>query len=148
MEDPVWFEGICDGLLSKVATWHANYHTLGDAHSTRDFLNNEMQIVPMITKRVHTIAFSEPETIYLRKIMKKYCDNKALIEEVNAFTSNWKAKPLALNKTRKFRLALYPEHVQQMFETLVKAKREHLKGTSVDTMIEIAKKEGKDLFSL
>jgi hypothetical protein len=148
MEEPVWFAGVCDVLLSKIATWNANYYTTGDAHSTRDFLNEEMRIVPVITKRVHTIAFSEPETVYLRKIMKKYCSNKPLVEEVNSFTSNWKAKPLALNKTRKFRLALYPEHVQQILDALIKAKREHLNVTSVDKMIEESKNTGKDLFGL
>lgn len=147
MEKPIWFAGACDSLLAKVKAWH-EYYDLGTIYSTRKFLNEQFKIEDKVTKRVHAISFTKQEITYFKIFIDYYCPNKLLTQEIDGVTAMWKSAPLANYNMRKLTLSFFPEHVKLIYDTLLKAKKEATMGKSMDTVIEEAKKSGKDLFEV
>lgn len=158
---PLWFAGICDDLLAKVAIWNQAYW-YGEIHSTRKWLDPKTgQVVDKPTRMAHWIPFKELELDHLIRIVGILRPGSDLVRELEDVKKVWKyGKPvqgyrymrsywskvnLPQGLHRVIVMCFYPEHVKDILAMLVEAKTGQ-KSSALDTAVEAAKQAGKDLF--
>lgn len=157
---PLWFAGICDELLTKVAIWDQAYW-VGEVHSTRQFLELDGRIVDKPTKIAHELPLREIELDHMIRILEAMRPESQLLGEFQDIKKIWKyGKPvrgfrfmksywsrftLPQGIHRVITIAFYPEHVKEVLNTLLEAKTGQ-KVATIDAVVEKQKESGKDLF--
>lgn len=144
---PIWFSGICDGLLLKIATWHKNYDR-GDIHSTKDWRDFDGSVKKVIVKRIHRIPFSSPELEHLQRILSDMPLGEEIGKQIGIIKDEvWKNGTLIKGNQRILELAFYPHQVEQMYK-LLQACKNAPKTRIIDKAIEENKAGGKDIFEM
>lgn len=158
--NPLWFTGICDELLLKIAIWDQAYW-VGEVHSTRQFLERDGRVVDKPTKIAHEMPIREIELDHIIRILEAMRPESQLLGEFQAIKRIWKyGKPvhgyrfmksywsrfnLPAGIHRVITVAFYPEHVKEVLNTLLEAKTGQ-KVATADLLIEKQKESGKELF--
>lgn len=158
----MWYHGICDELLQKIALWNQTYWSCGEVHSTRKWLDPKSgQVQDKPTKVAHTIPFREVELEHLCRIVNSSRPGSQLSKELDGIRSIWRnGKPVVGNRYNKsfwsvvqlptgihrlITVCFYQEHVKEILEILSKA-RDGQKAETIDMQLQTAKESGKDLF--
>lgn len=139
---PQWYSPVCDMVLTKVTLWRRNYEK-GEVHSTCKFHDPREGIVDKPTRYAHRIAWTKPEFDHLVRIMEEACPNKALVGELKTIRDEVLPKgQLVVGNARIVTMAFYPEHVDQILDTLKEA-RDGRQSTPADFQ-----EEGRELFEV
>ena len=77
---PVWYAGVCDSMLAKVAFW-ANMWETGEAFATRDWLSPKGEIVPIVTKRLVKVPWPRGEFEHLLRTLSDFLIIHSWMEE-------------------------------------------------------------------
>jgi hypothetical protein len=121
-DGPVWFSGISDTVLAKVAFWYENWHR-GDEFATRDRINDTGTAVEqVVTKRLHAIQWTKAEFANLVAIMKRVRPKSALTADLDVVLSGFDKNRLNLYGTRNIRIATYLDDVKELYNAVVEAK--------------------------
>lgn len=157
--DNVWYKGICDELLFKVALWEAAYWTGGSVHSTRQWLDPRLgKPVDKPVKMAHFLPFREVELEHLVRIVEALKPGTPMVDEVRQLKAIWHSGKAVVGRRypktywtnvilppgihRVITVAFYPEHVTELVKILNEAKT----GKKADEFWKQQKEAGKDLF--
>ena len=144
---PIWFKGVCDDLLSKMATWYKNYD-LGEVAATKDWMDFTGEIKQVVTKRAHKIPLSIPELENLYRILKESPNSEIIADYILEVKDKvWKNGTLLKNGQRLMGLAFYKEQVAHIVTTLLNC-RNAPKTKALEQAIQEANSGGKDLFEV
>jgi hypothetical protein len=116
-----WFSPICDIVLAKVELWRQHYER-GEVSATCPYHDPVKGIVDAPTRYAHQIPWTPQEMDYLVRMVEDYCPNQALAEEVKCLKDILLKGKMMSGGVRLITLNFYPEHLDQMLESIREAK--------------------------
>jgi len=149
---PVWFDGICDGLLYKVNHWYERYES-GKIRGTRLFLDTDgLKDVPV--KYLHEIPLSQREAEALLRIMQAKRPKLPLTEQLAPITMHLRKYAMKMQGQTPVYVvpfAYYKPEVREILKALQEAQAEAKNTTvpvTVDSFVAEKRKQGGGIWNL
>jgi hypothetical protein len=140
--DAGWYRPVCDQLLTRLIQWYKKYD-MGKEAADCPQVSMTGQIVKVITKRAHKVAFRPTELDHLLRLMTASNVNSTLIEDFTRVRDGLQHGALRTGGFRVVELVFYRQDLEEIIHGLLRIKTGKL---SIEEVAEQQKEAGKDLF--
>lgn len=151
--NPIWFDGVCDTLFTKINTWYARYEN-GQVRGTRPFLNTDGKLEDRPVKFLHEIPLTQKEAESLLRIMEAKRPKLPLTEMLSPLVKTLRRYPMRMHAGMAawvVPFAYYKPEVREILKALEEARADAKNttiGPTIDQFVADKKKQGGHLWKV